>query len=306
MDLNGVSLGVGNLNGTGGKVLNSDNGTGVALTIGNGNGTGGTYAGSIADNVGGGATGTVALVKTGTGTITLSGANTYSGGTTLAGGALSVSAANNLGSGSVTFDGGALDATTSFNPTQTFTVDAVSGNTLNIGAGQRLDLQSASNQLVGAGNLTVTGGELALGLDTQTNSYTGTITISGAGAVVELDGTGATSGAFVATNGGNLAVPGSQYASSFKVGATTVSNAVTLGNGGVLSFDNGSGGIVSGSISLSSGVNGGGIIQLANFYQTSPASSSGTVFGPHLRHGRPFHQLGQRLHARNALPRRFQ
>jgi autotransporter-associated beta strand protein len=88
LDLNGKTVGVGNLTGSGGNIWNNATGTNITFTIGNGNGTGGNYAGVIADHNTG--TGTVALTKTGTGTITLSGANTYTGATIINNGTLSL------------------------------------------------------------------------------------------------------------------------------------------------------------------------------------------------------------------------
>jgi len=76
LDMNAKDQMVGNFTGTGGQVLG---GTAV-LTIGNGNGTDGNYAGVIST--------AISLVKIGTGTITLSGANTYTGSTTASGGTL--------------------------------------------------------------------------------------------------------------------------------------------------------------------------------------------------------------------------
>ena len=64
------------------------------LTVG-GNNLSTTVSGSIQDGGGGGGTGG-SLVKVGTGTLTLTGANTYTGGTTISAGTLAISADNNL------------------------------------------------------------------------------------------------------------------------------------------------------------------------------------------------------------------
>ncbi len=97
VDMNNNSLTVGNLTGTGGTIQGSS-GT-RTFTIGQGDGTGGNYQGVIADGTGG----TTSLVKTGTGTITLSGNNTYTGGTTVNGGSLIVN--GSLASSSFVVDG---------------------------------------------------------------------------------------------------------------------------------------------------------------------------------------------------------
>ena len=77
LDLNGYSENVSALNGAG-RVVSSS--TGAVLTVGNGTGS---FSGSI-----GGGSGTISLVKTGTGTLTLSGSCSYTGTTTVAGGTL--------------------------------------------------------------------------------------------------------------------------------------------------------------------------------------------------------------------------
>ena len=83
LNLQDFNVSVGNLSGTGGTIAN--NGAAArTLTIGTGDGTGGNYQGVIANRTTG--TGTIALTKIGTGSITLSGLNTYTGATTINGG----------------------------------------------------------------------------------------------------------------------------------------------------------------------------------------------------------------------------
>lgn len=89
-DLYGSSETVGNLAGGGGVVDNTAPGTSASLTLNNGNGT---FGGTL-QNSGAGAT--LALVKAGTGTFTLSGANSYSGGTTVSNGVLALTTAANV------------------------------------------------------------------------------------------------------------------------------------------------------------------------------------------------------------------
>ena len=112
-DLNGFAQTVGSLSSnsatvagvTSGFIVNGATNT-VALTVGNGSSANTTYNGQIQTNV--------ALVKTGTGTLTLTNANTYIGGTTITGGTLE--AANTgvgvggsaTGTGTVTIAGGTL------------------------------------------------------------------------------------------------------------------------------------------------------------------------------------------------------
>jgi autotransporter-associated beta strand protein len=98
LDLNAFSETVNGLSGFG--TVDSVAGGTPVLTIGNGNASG-SFDGIIRNTAG-----TLGLAKTGTGTLTLAGANTYSGNTEITGGVIIANHATALGSGTVTFNGG--------------------------------------------------------------------------------------------------------------------------------------------------------------------------------------------------------
>jgi autotransporter-associated beta strand protein len=137
-NLNSFSVSVGNLSGGGGRIFNNG-GSGIAtFTIGSGNNGGGTFQGTIVDHTSG--TGTVALVKTGSGAITLSGnGNTCSGGLTVNGGTLAVT-----GSGSLATTGGVSTA-----------MSLGSGNFSSGTLSGTLDVSSASNFTANVGSIQV-------------------------------------------------------------------------------------------------------------------------------------------------------
>ncbi|EDI1253191.1 fibronectin-binding autotransporter adhesin ShdA [Salmonella enterica subsp. enterica serovar Oranienburg] len=147
--------------GTGELTLSGDNSYSGGTTI-----TGGTLTADHADSLGTGViansgvlqvgegelentlSGSGALVKTGTGELTLSGDNTYSGGTTITGGTLTADHADSLGTGVIANSG-----------------------VLQVGEGE------LENTLSGSGSLVKTGtGELTLSGD---NTYSGDTTITG-------------------------------------------------------------------------------------------------------------------------------
>ncbi|MSU56718.1 MAG: hypothetical protein EXS35_00800 [Pedosphaera sp.] len=108
--LNGNSVTLSGLSGSAGTVENNLAGT-ATLTLNKTSGSD-TFSGTIQD----GASGTLALSKTGSGTAVLGAANSYSGGTTLgtgtanSGGTLTLGANDALGTGGLTFAGGILSA----------------------------------------------------------------------------------------------------------------------------------------------------------------------------------------------------
>ncbi|MBL6618500.1 MAG: autotransporter domain-containing protein [Reyranella sp.] len=181
-----------------------------------------TLSGTIS---GGGGT---MLVKAGTGTLTLTGANTYAGGTTINGGLINFAAANNFGTGAITLNGGGLQWAT--------------GNTT--------DISSRLAPLGAAGGVFDTNGNnvtLATGI-----TGSGGLTKQGAGTLT-LGGVSSYSGPTAVTMGtlqagaANVLAPNSAY---------TVSGGVTLSLNGfnqTIGSLAGSGNVTLGSATLTTG-----------------------------------------------------
>lgn len=171
LDLNGTTQTVGVVTGTGGAITNSSAAAAVLIFGTNDTTTTGNFQGDIDDNAAAG--GTLTLVKSGTGKITLSGNNTYAGVTTISAGQLNIGAggtSGTLGTGVTTNDGALV-----FNRSDSVSYE----NTLS-GRG--------SVSQLGSGTLTLSG----------TNTYTG-ITTNNGGGVLQI-GAGGTGGA-LPTNG---------------------------------------------------------------------------------------------------------
>ena len=197
-------------------------------------------SGTITDGGINGGTGG-SLIKVGTGTLTLTGANTYSGGTMVSGGVLSVASDSNLGnvSGGLTLDGGELlGAGTGFITLRSVALTA-NGGTLAAAAAGRADFEG---NITGSGALTIgdvaNTGIVALG---GTNTYSGGTSLNGGILAVDSDsnlGTGALS-----FNGGTLEALAAG-------GGITSHKAVTLNaGGGTFSADAGTSSTLSGAIS---------------------------------------------------------
>ena len=244
LDLGGTSQTVGNFTGTGGTV--AGNGGSATLVIGYSNGTGGNFAGALTNG-----TGTLALTKTGTGILTVSGTNVYGGATTISAGALNLQSNGAAsGSGIAVTSGAALQLSGGITTTNAVAL------TLN-GAGLAASPIGALESVSGSNTYT---GLITLGSDatissataatTLTLSHTGTITgagfnltLTGAGngSLASMIGTGA--GALVKNGSGTWTLGGANtYGGATTVNAGTLvynllgcisnSSAINLGSGG--------------------------------------------------------------------------
>lgn len=207
-----------------------------------------------------GTTGGRPLVKTGAGTVTLTGSNSYTGGTYLQQGVLSVAQDANLGAsaGGLIFAGGVLRNTASFTTARPITLNATGGGF------QTAAPLTVSGVVSGSGALNVLGPQ-ALTL-TNRNTYSGATTIA-SGATLALSGQGS-----IATSSG-VADTGTFDISATSAGASvqtlsgsgrvnlggqrlTITNANgtfagTMADGGVAGGTKGSLAIASGTETLS-------------------------------------------------------
>ena len=257
LDMGSFSFGVGNFTGTGGTVLNSTNATNVTLTIGNNNATGGSFAGVIANNGGGAATGTVALQKTGSGTLTLTGTNTYTGATTIgSGGALQLGDGTSGHDGTIANTSGITDNGTliynRFGSLSSSTVISGSGAVTKTGGGT-LALTGANTY---SGLTTVSVGTLLVSNTTGSGTGTGSVSVA-SGAI--LGGTGT-----IAPGTGNSISVSGQVApgSAGSIGTLTInslstaSTAATFASGATFAFDLNTTGLQSDKLSLINGAAG--------------------------------------------------
>jgi len=217
------------------------------LTVGSNN-LSTEVSGVIAD---GGASGGVggALVKVGTGTLTLTGANSYSGGTTINAGTLAVAANVNLGaaSGGLTFGGGTLRFLSGFGSSRTITLNA-GGATIDTNGNH----DTLAGSIGGIGGLTKIGtGILEL---SGNNSYGGGTTISG-GALQANQSTALGTGAVTFTgtastlvlNNADLAnaigIGSNVKATIDALGPAALDGAITLGANSTLVLNPSNGGL---------------------------------------------------------------
>lgn len=283
--LNNFSVSLGALSGTAGTLGNYGTTTSATATIGD-KGIDSTFSGLIID----GSTSPLAVVKTGTGTLTLNGTSSYTGGTTVSAGALRGTTSGVQGAitnnAAVEF----LQATTGtyagiMGGSGSLTKSGVGSVTLS-GANTfsgLTDVQAGTlaygvNNALGGGNVQVSGG--TLNIATFTDSV-GTVTLTGGsivGTTGVLSGTAydVRSGSISAIlNGTGVALTKSTSGTVTLSGSNTYSGQTRV-SAGVLALG------VSGAISNQSNllVDGGGF-NLAGFNDTvgTVTITSGSIFG---------------------------
>ncbi len=149
------------------------------------------------DTISGVISGAAALIKVGSGTLTLSGSNTYSGSTTISAGTISISSSDNLGStpgsadaDNIIFNGGTLNTSGTFTLGTNKGLTLTGNGTIDTDASTTLTYEGI---IAGSSNFTKSGsGTLIL---SGSNTYTGSTTLSsGTISISSSDNLGATPG----------------------------------------------------------------------------------------------------------------
>jgi autotransporter-associated beta strand protein len=259
---------IGSLEGTGNVFLGANN-----LTVG-GNGNSTTFSGVIQDQgLNGGIGGS--LTKTGTGTLTLSGANTYTGGTTVDGASgnstLAAGAENVFGTGAMTVSGYGHTATLDLNG-HSQAVGPLAGDSAGVinlhSVNLTVDQTGTSTEF--AGTIIGTGGSLTV----TDSSGTGTLTLSGANTYT--GGTTINSGTLVAGHNSALGTGAASITGgTLNVGTgVTVGNNITIGGSGTLSGTDSSS-IVTGTVNGTGTI--GGTLTFGSGGTLAPGNSPGIL-----------------------------
>ncbi len=170
------------------------------------------------------------ITKTGAGTLILSGTNSFSGGLTLNAGTVQISSDANLGasSGSLTFGGGTLKATT--NIVGTRNIIMTGAGTFSIPFGNTLE---ESGAVSGNGNITVTGNGILI-LSGSGSNGTGTTTLSSAD--LSLRGTVSLGSGVLTFQSGILELGNSNFTRALGTGAGQVNMSFASGGAGFSAY----------------------------------------------------------------------
>ena len=291
LDLNGYTLAVGSIAGAG-SITSSVAGS-PTFTVG-ANNTSTIFSGVINDG-----SGTVSLIKNGTGALTFSGANTYVGATTVSAGTLTMGNNGALGSasGATTIALGAIVNLNGFTTAEPFTVSGSLVNNSGTATASGNIILSSVAIIGGTGIATASGiisGTATLtksGTSTWTlsgvNTYSGTTTVSAGTlklgnneALGTTTATAISSGAIVDLNGFTTAelftISGSLVNNSGTANATgviTLTTAAILGGTGTATAS----GIIGGTGTLTKSGAGTWTLTIANTYSAATTVSAGTL-----------------------------
>jgi fibronectin-binding autotransporter adhesin len=291
LDLNGYSETLNDLYGSSGTIITNNSSTASTLTVDSG-----TFGGTMENG-----SGTVALVKNTSSTLTLSGANTYTGGTTINAGYVDLGGSSALyDGGEVTINGGTLDIE-GYDPTigelagsggyitnsgssAALTVNSSASSAFNgtiengSGSGHVLNLvkqgtgtQTLNGSNTDSGGTTIEGGTLQLGSSTALGSGGVVLDNTGSGATVDLNGQ-SVSNALSSTG----AYGGTITTSS----AASLSGAISIGSSGLTVNEAGAltlGGAITGTGSLTKTGSGTLTLSGASTYSGATTVTSGTL-----------------------------
>jgi fibronectin-binding autotransporter adhesin len=265
VDVDGDSEIVGTVNLVSGSIVNGTLRSGGVYTL---------QSGAVSANL----QGTGRVVKSGSGTVLLTGTNTYTGGTTVSLGTLKIGGgAALLNTGALTVAGGILDlgADTETIGALTLTGGSIINGSLSSSTSYGMQAGSVSANLLGTAALTKSGtGTVTL---SGTNTYTGLTTVS-AGTLALSGGAAMANGSDVTVSGGSLSLSGG----SETVGAVTITGGA-ITNGTLVSseaFDVQAGTIsadLQGTAALAKTGTGSATLSGTNTYTGGSTVSAGTL-----------------------------
>lgn len=239
-------------------IENGANGASKTLTVNTSNTD--TYAGVLQDGAG---TGTLGLTKSGSGTLTLTGANTYTGPTAVSVGTVGIGNDTAFGTSSLTLAGGTLTAVGGPHSISNVTSLGLGGGTI-----------AGANDLTFTGSFTNSGGNRTLTVTNTGTTTFGTVNLSNdsTNRTLTITGSGNTVFGGVIQNGGgstasNLTFDNSYAGTATINGTNTYSGTTTLTNGTFVLGNTsafGTSGVTWGGVNVSASMDLSGANAIAN------------------------------------------